>query len=125
MMVFHAISKKILSNCHSVKSEPMLMNYEKCDQVLFPLLQQKPGPSSLKKRKIVAPYSQKKINYILPTLPPLFSKLHIRLMNPIVQIGKIKIAPQKNPILPPNVLQLLYCQRYYYYPLSAHKIFCT
>ena len=49
MMVFHAISKKILSNCHSVKSEPMLMNYEKCDQVLFPLLQQKPGPSSLKK----------------------------------------------------------------------------
>jgi hypothetical protein len=93
MMVFHAISKKILSNCHSVKSEPMLMNYEKCDQVLFPLLQQKPGPSSLKRRKIVAPYSQKKINYILPTLPPLFSKLHIRLMNPIVQIGKIKIAP--------------------------------
>jgi len=49
MMVFHTISKKILSNCHSVKSEPMLMNYEKCDQVLFPLLQQKPGPSSLKK----------------------------------------------------------------------------
>merc|ERR1711962_638472 len=95
MMVFHAISKKILSNCHSVKSEPMLMNYEKCDQVLFPLLQQKPGPSSLKEKKIVAPYSRKKINYILPTHPPLFSKLHIRLMNPIVQIGKIKIAPQK------------------------------
>jgi len=125
MMVFHAISKKILSNCHSVKSEPMLMNYEKCDQVLFPLLQQTTRPLLPKKKKICGTIQPKKINYILPTLPPLFSKLHIRLMNPIVQIGKIKIAPQKNPILPPNVLQLLYCQRYYYYPLSAHKIFCT
>merc|ERR1711994_435218 len=48
-----------------------------------------------KEKKIVAPYSRKKINYILPTLPPLFSKLHIRLMNTIVQIGKIKIAPKK------------------------------
>ena len=69
MMVFHAISKKILSNCHSVKSEPMLMNYEKCDQVLFPLLQQNPGPSSLKKRKIVAPYSRKK-NQLYTSHPP-------------------------------------------------------
>lgn len=61
---------------------------------------------------------------------PVFSNLHIRLMNPVVQIGKIKIAPPKYPTIttttrPPNVLQLLYCQRYYHYSLSAHKIFCT
>jgi len=74
----------LLSNDHSVKSEPMLMNYEKCDQVLFPLLQQQPGPIPPAKnfKKTLWLYSgQKKINYILPALPPLFSKLHIRLMN--------------------------------------------
>lgn len=98
----------------------MLMNYEKCDQVLFPLLQQTPGPSI---PPLYGSIFWPKINYILPALPH-FSKLHIRLMNPIVQIGKNEIAPKK-PTLPPNVLQLLYCQRYYYYPLSAHKIFCT
>jgi len=84
-----------------VKSEPMLMNYEKCDQVLFPLLQQQPGPipppaKNLKKKLCGFILAKKKINYILPeALPPLFSKLHIRLMNPIVQIGKIKIVPKK------------------------------
>jgi hypothetical protein len=49
-------------------------------------------------------------------------------MNPVVQIGKIKIAQETLQLLstrPPNVLQLLYCQRYYHYSLSAHKIFCT
>merc|ERR1711994_420024 len=71
-----------------------------------------------KEKKIVAPYSRKKINYILPTLPPLFSKLHIRLMNPIVQIGKIKIAPQKTLSSLPmfynyyivNVIIIILCQ---------------
>jgi len=75
----------LLSNDHSVKSEPMLMNYEKCDQVLFPLLQQQPGPippaKNFKKNLCGSILAKKKINYILPALPPLFSKLHIRLMN--------------------------------------------
>jgi len=91
----------------------------------FSTITTEPGPSPPKNELLGSILAEKKYYYILPALPPLFSKLHIRLMNPIVQIGKIKIAPQKNPILPPNVLQLLYCQRYYYYPLSAHKIFCT
>ena len=72
MMVFHAISKKILSNCHSVKSEPMLMNYEKCDQVLFPLLQQKPGPSSLKKEKLWHHIAEKKSTIYFPPSLHLF-----------------------------------------------------
>jgi len=62
----------------------MLMNYEKCDQVLFPLLQQTPGPLL---PPLYGSIFWPKINYILPALPH-FSKLHIRLMNPIVQIGK-------------------------------------
>jgi len=42
----------------------MLMNYEKCDQVLFPLLQQQPGPippaKNLKKKSLWLDSGQKK-----------------------------------------------------------------
>ena len=84
----------------------------------FSTITTKTRPLLPKKSKIEAPYSRKKINYILPTLPPLFSKLHIRLMNPIVQIGKIKIAPQKTLSSLPmfynyyivNVIIIILCQ---------------
>merc|ERR1712008_225210 len=80
-----------------------------------------PPAKNLKKKLCGFILAKKKINYILPeALPPLFSKLHIRLMNPIVQIGKIKIVPKKNnpkPSLPMfynyyivNVIIIILCQ---------------
>jgi len=55
-----------------VKSEPMLMNYEKCDQVLFPLLQQQPGPIPPAKnlKKSLWLYSGQKKNQLYTSRPP-------------------------------------------------------
>lgn len=55
-----------------VKSEPMLMNYEKCDQVLFPLLQQQPGPIPPAKnfKKTLWLYSGQKKNPLYTSRPP-------------------------------------------------------
>lgn len=49
------------------------MNYEKCDQVLFPLLQQQPGPippaKNLKKNSLWL-YSGQKKNKLYTSRPP-------------------------------------------------------
>jgi len=66
-----------------MKPEPMLMNYEKCDQVIFPLLQKKtehPGPQPYYHITILPSHPFFKVAY------PIDENIHL-----IVQIGNKKL----------------------------------
>jgi len=110
------------SNCHSMKPEPMLMNYEKCDQVIFPLLQ--------KKNRTSRPPTL--LSYYYTSLPPFFQSCisdwwkypsYCTNRKQKIEIVQLQKKSKTLPALP--MFYNYYIVNVIIIILSAHKIFCT
>merc|ERR1719273_2529948 len=105
-----------------MKPEPMLMNYEKCDQVIFPLLQKKtehPGPQPYYHITIIPSHPFFKVAYPIDEKYPSYCTNRKQKIE-IVQLQK---KSKTLPALP--MFYNYYIVNVIIIILSAHKIFCT